>query len=48
MTQTKTQDSFYTGLQRNLDELRTQGLYKRNGFWRRARAVPSPATTGGS
>ena len=28
MTQTKTQDSFYTGLQRNLDELRTQGLYK--------------------
>ena len=28
MTQTKIQDSFYTGLQRNLDELRTQGLYK--------------------
>lgn len=28
MTQTRIQESFYTGLQKNLDELREQGLYK--------------------
>ncbi len=28
MTQTRIQENFYTGLQKNLDELREQGLYK--------------------